>query len=163
MRSDVIQGRADRFLPFLEDELDPMIRREFPTTGDRAGLFGHSHGGRFACYALFSRSPSFGRYIIGSPGNVFPKPLIIDLEERCYAAGKRLDTRAFITLGSLERTSMFKGFDHITETYDKLVERLTDRIYEGFSFTAREYPDQSHISSASLCLAEGLRQLYPAS
>jgi len=163
MGPDVAQGHADRFLRFLEDELDPVIRREFPTTGDRAGLFGHSFGGLFASYALFSRSPSFDRYIIGSPGNVFPEPIVLDLEERCHAAGRRLDASAYITLGSLERAAAFKGFGYIAETYDTLVARLNDRAYEGFSFTAHEYPDQSHVSTANACLFDGLRLLYPAS
>lgn len=163
MGPGVVQGHADRFLRFLEEELDPVIRREFPTTDDRAGLFGHSFGGLFASYALFNRSPLFDRYIIGSAGNVFPEPVILDLEERCHEAGRQLDASAYITLGSLERSAAFEGFGHIAETYDKLVARLNSRAYEGFSFTAHEYPDQSHVSSAYPCLFDGLRLLYPPS
>ena len=161
--SDIVQGRADRFLRFLEEELDPVIRREFPVVDARAGLFGHSYGGLFASYALLSRSPAFDRYLIGSPGNIFPEPLILDLEERCFASGKQLDASVYITLGSLERSSIFASFGYIAETYDKLVARLNERAYEGFRLIAREYPDESHISSAPLCLQDGLRLLYPAS
>ena len=158
---EVPHGHADRFLRFLEDELDPVIRREFPATDDRAGLYGFSNGGLFSAYALFTRSPLFDRFIIGSPGNTFPDDLLLDYEARCHGAGTRLDATAYITCGSLERTSLSPGLRFIPVAYDKLIARLKERDYDGFSFTCREYEGESHVSSMCPCLADGLAILYP--
>ena len=96
---DVGFGQADNFLRFLEDELDPLIRREFPCRPDKAGLFGFSYGGLFALYALFSRSPMFDRYIIGSPGSVVEGDPILEYEERCWAQGPELNARGVYHAG----------------------------------------------------------------
>ena len=158
---DVGFGQADNFLRFLEDELDPLIRREFPCRPDKAGLFGFSYGGLFALYALFSRSPTFDRYIIGSPGSVVEGDPILEYEERCWAQGPELNARAFITLGSMERTSVLSGLRLLAANYDKLVARLEERNYQGLAWSAQEFENESHMSYASHAFSHGLRRLFP--
>ena len=86
---------------------------------------------------------------------------VLDYEARCHGAGTRLDATAYITCGSLERTSIALGLRFIPVTYDKLIARLKERDYDGFSFTYREYEGESHVSSMCPCLADGLGILYP--
>ena len=59
-------GRADRFLAFLEHELHPEIVKRF-RVNKSIGLFGHSQGGLFALYALTKRSPLFSVFGASSP------------------------------------------------------------------------------------------------
>ena len=158
---DVGFGRADRFLRFVEEELDPLIRREFPCLPDKAGLFGFSYGGLFALYALFSRSPTFDRYIIGSPASVIEGDVILEREERCWAGGPELNAEAFITLGSLERTSTLSGLQLLATNYDKLIARLEKRNYKGLDWSAQEFENESHMSYTSMALSHGLRRLFP--
>jgi len=47
------------------------------------GLFGYSYGGLFAAYSLFTRSPSFGTYIIGSMGALHENDIIFKIEQQC--------------------------------------------------------------------------------
>lgn len=155
-------GQADRFLRFLEDELDPLIRREFPCLPGRAGLFGFSYGGLFALYALFSRSQMFDRYIIGSPGSVVEGDLILEYEERCWAEGPELNAGAFITLGSIERTSALTGIQLLAANYDKLIARLEERGYKGLEWSSHVFENESHVSSWPLAFSHGLRRLFPS-
>ena len=158
---DIGFGQADKFLQFLEDELDPLIRSEFPCLPDKAGLFGFSYGGLFALYALFSRSPTFDRYIIGSPGSVIEGDVILEYEDRCWAEGSELNAEAFITLGALERTSALSGLQLLATNYDKLIARLEERNYKGLDWSTREFENESHMSYASMALSHGLRRLFP--
>ena len=158
---DVGFGQADKFLQFLEDELDPLIRREFPCLQDKAGLFGFSYGGLFALYALFSRSPMFDRYIIGSPASVMEGDPILEYEERCWTQSRELNAEAYITLGSLERTSVLSGLQLLAANYDKLIARLAERKYKGLDWSAQEFENESHMSYVNLALSHGLRRLFP--
>ena len=126
-----------------------------------AGLFGHSYGGLLSSYALFSRFPLFDRYIIGSPGNVFPDDFVLGLEQRCWDAGRTLNASAYLTCGALERTSYSQGLRYIAIAYDKLRARLEEREYEGFTLRTREYEGESHVSVGLPTLIDGVGLLYP--
>ena len=158
---DAVHGQADTFLRFIAEELHPVIQEHFPVLDVPAGLFGHSYGGLLSSYALFSRFPLFDRYIIGSPGNVFPDDFVLDLEQRCWDAGQTLNASAYLTCGALERTSYSEGLRYIAVAYDKLRARLAGREYEGFTLHNREYEGESHISVGLPTLIDGIRLLYP--
>ncbi|GAB3383396.1 alpha/beta hydrolase [Amycolatopsis echigonensis] len=62
--------RADAFLGFLTEELNPRIEREYGTAASGHGLFGYSYGGLFSLYAWLSGCPLFESIGAGSPGVV---------------------------------------------------------------------------------------------
>ena len=153
-------GGADNFLRFLEKELHPVISEHFPVLKGRAGLSGFSYGGLFAAYAMLRRSPLFDRYIIGSPADTAAE-ILLQTEKACFAGSKVLDATAYLTCGELERRSALPGLRTIARTYYKLIARLIERDYKGFSFGCREYAGQSHGTYAFACLDDGVDYLYP--
>ncbi|MDP9840684.1 putative alpha/beta superfamily hydrolase [Neorhizobium huautlense] len=78
-------GGAEEFLEFIETELKPHITKVFPVDADRQSLFGHSFGGLFALYTLFSRARSFSRYIAASPSIFWEGCRVLDLENQFLA------------------------------------------------------------------------------
>lgn len=64
---DVRTGGAALFLDFIENRLKPEIRRRAPLAPGRQSLFGHSFGGLFALFALFTRPDAFNDWIAISP------------------------------------------------------------------------------------------------
>src|SRR3546814_19712655 len=48
-------GGADDFLAFIEHELKPLIAQRYPVDARRQILFGHSYGGLFTLYTLFTK------------------------------------------------------------------------------------------------------------
>lgn len=64
---DVRTGGAALFLDFIENRLKPEIRRRAPLDLSRQSLFGHSFGGLFALFALFTRPAAFRDWIAISP------------------------------------------------------------------------------------------------
>lgn len=64
---DVRTGGAEAFLAFLEDELKPEIVGRVAVDRNRQAIFGHSFGGLFVLYALFTRPQAFRDWIAISP------------------------------------------------------------------------------------------------
>ncbi|RVB25201.1 alpha/beta hydrolase, partial [Mesorhizobium sp. M7A.F.Ca.CA.002.10.1.1] len=65
--SEVRTGGAGKFLAFIEDELKPWVASRVTVDASRQALYGHSFGGLFALYALFTRPSSFQTWIAASP------------------------------------------------------------------------------------------------
>lgn len=60
-------GGAEDFLDFIELQLIPRIASRYPVNPKKQSVFGHSLGGFFVLYALFTRPHIFRRYIAASP------------------------------------------------------------------------------------------------
>lgn len=99
-------GGAGDFLDFIEDDLKPAIARDFPVDPQRQALFGHSFGGLFALYALFTRPGSFQAYVAGSPSIWFGERAILETEEMFAADAQRAcsNLRLMIGVGGLEQS-----------------------------------------------------------
>lgn len=74
---EVRTGGAGDFLAFIEDELKPWVASRTRIDEKRQALYGHSFGGLFALYALFTRSLSFRTYIAASPA-IYWEDRVID-------------------------------------------------------------------------------------
>jgi predicted alpha/beta superfamily hydrolase len=59
-------GHSDKFIAFIENELQPYIRSKYSASGDRT-LIGQSLGGLLASEVLLTKPQLFNRYIIVSP------------------------------------------------------------------------------------------------
>lgn len=62
-----VNGGAEFFLDFIEQELMPLIAQRLPIDRSRQSLFGHSLGGYFTLHTLMMRPHMFRSYIAGSP------------------------------------------------------------------------------------------------
>lgn len=59
-------GNSDRFIAFIEKELQPFISSNFPTSSDKT-IIGQSLGGLLAIQILLNKPSLFNKYIIVSP------------------------------------------------------------------------------------------------
>lgn len=66
-RNDPPQGGQDLFLDFIEKRLMPKVAERFKVDQDQRGLVGHSFGGMFGIYALFTRPELFQHVVAISP------------------------------------------------------------------------------------------------
>lgn len=60
-------GGAEKLLDFMEQELMPEISRRYTVDSRCQTLFGHSLGGLFVLFALFTRSQLFTNFLACSP------------------------------------------------------------------------------------------------
>lgn len=61
------QGGQDELLDFLHDKVMPAVAARFPVNPNHQSLYGHSFGGMFTLYTLFTRPEMFNHYISASP------------------------------------------------------------------------------------------------
>ncbi|MBV6285720.1 alpha/beta hydrolase [Pseudomonas aegrilactucae] len=61
------QGGQDLFLDFIEKRLMPRVAERFKVDQDQRSLVGHSFGGMFGVYALFTRPALFQHVVAVSP------------------------------------------------------------------------------------------------
>ncbi|WP_235822256.1 alpha/beta hydrolase [Burkholderia ubonensis] len=95
---------ADRFLDFIEHDLQPWLARQWPIDTGRQTLFGHSYGGLLTLYALLTRPHLFRRYVAASPSIWWSERALLPYADRFAAATTPLDPalRVVVTAGSLE-------------------------------------------------------------
>lgn len=95
---------ADRFLDFVERDLQPWLARQLPIDTQQQTLFGHSLGGLLTLYALLTRAHLFQRYVAASPSIWWGERAVLPYADRFAAQAAPLDPaiRLLVTAGSLE-------------------------------------------------------------
>ena len=73
-------GGAGKFLQFTEQELKPNVNETFEADPARHIFFGHSLGGLFGLYTLFTKPEAFHSYMISSPSIWWNQQCILELE-----------------------------------------------------------------------------------
>ena len=140
-------GGADAFLDFIEEQVKPMVRENYPA-GDDETLVGDSAGGLFALYAMFNRTADYDRYLVGSPAISWDEGMLYD-EEAAYAeANDDLDADLFLSAGALESEGM------ISNTA-KMAERLRSRGYPNLRLTEHVFEGETHLSVVPATLSRG--------
>ena len=98
-------GHADRFLDAIERQLMPWLAQQLPVDAARQTLFGHSFGGLFTLYALFTRPSLFQRHVAASPSIWWGGRAILGHRDNFLqrvAPNHELAHQLLVTAGSLE-------------------------------------------------------------
>jgi predicted alpha/beta superfamily hydrolase len=70
-------GHSDKFIGFIEKELQPFIKKKYKTNSDKT-IIGQSLGGLFATEVLLKKPTLFNKYIIVSPSLWWDKGSLLD-------------------------------------------------------------------------------------
>lgn len=149
-------GRAAQFLDFIRDELIPFIDARYPTVPNERTYAGHSLGGLFGCYTLFTHPDTFTRYIIGSPSLYWGDEVIFRMERDYAASHRNLHARVFVGAGALE-----DGAENpMVRNIRRLESQLRARSYPGLTLTTQVFPDETHLSVWNTNLLRGLITVF---
>ncbi len=151
--------RAEDFLAFLADDLRPQLASEFRFADDHI-LHGHSLGGLFAGYTLFTRPDLFDRMIIGSPAMANVDDAVFKLEREFAAANTALPVEIFVGAGGEEGNEWFLNAGGILTGTTRFIETLNLRDYEGLSVASRFYSGEDHYTVAPRIISDALRHFY---
>lgn len=146
-------GDAGNFCKFVQDELIPMVEKDFHADPSRRILLGHSYGGLFAVYSLFEAPGLFDTLIIGSPTLPYGNRVMFQREQAFAQEHKKLPAKVYLYVAELEEDS------HDTTLTDtlRLAAILQSRHYEGFSLVKHIFPDQNHCEVAAPGFQAGLK------
>lgn len=150
---------ANRFLDFIANELDPLLRQRYELSPEPAGIFGHSYGGLFTAYALAEQRAELDRYILASVGALPGRPM---LERLRTAAPGSLRGRVYLGLGSEEDASAAQYEGDLGVAWHTLVPALAPSRQPRVELRAEIHAGHGHATAPFLNLARGLRWLYSA-
>ncbi|MBB4630858.1 alpha/beta hydrolase [Sphingosinicella soli] len=147
-------GGRKEFLDFLTGKLRTEIGRRYKTDPERQALFGHSLGGLFGLYALYSRPDAFHSIIAASPSIEWNHQGVLS-EERAFTSqlenGKIGRTsRLMIVVGDLD-------VDDDPEPARALADRLDRFSDRGLRVRFTRYEHEGHMSVPARSVTDVLR------
>lgn len=172
-------GGAEAFHQFLQNELKPVIEKDYPVNPQRQALLGNGYGGLFVLHTLFTKPESFQTYIASSPSVWWNNRYILE-EEAAFA--ERLKTQPVkahlvMTVGELEQSLNRNEFDwpeapraeHANKvTRRRMVDNTREMFWRleksqspgGFKITYRIFAEESHKSVIPMALSNALPYVF---
>jgi uncharacterized protein len=146
-------GGAYNFIQFIREKLMPLIDKTYRTIPGDNGILGHSFGGLFGLYALFSQPDTFNRYIIGSAAIEWDNYMLLALAKEFITPTLENPINVFISVGGNEDSGTVSDMQRLVEILqeihsDKL--KLTAYIFEG----------EIHESVIPAHISRGLRMVF---
>lgn len=140
-------GGAEKFYQFINQELMPIIETQYPVNRKHQTLFGHSLGGYFTLWCLFTHPKKFLNYIAISPSIWWNGQELLNIAEHFIANGaNERKNRIFIAVGERE------GF--MVNDATSMASLLADYGLITESYVA---PDENHASVVPTVLSRALR------
>jgi predicted alpha/beta superfamily hydrolase len=162
---------AEDFQKFIANELIPFIDHKYLTIpGDRT-YFGHSVGGGFGLFTLFTQPTLFRNYIISSPGVIFDGETSAGLRYDQYDFVLR-DARKFIashpslnnvrvvvTVGTSEEFEPEYAQWKLTSSFYRLAALLNSAAIQGLQLNTQAFPGEIHETVWPVAFSYGARIL----
>ncbi|KKM19543.1 hypothetical protein LCGC14_1654580, partial [marine sediment metagenome] len=156
--NDPPQGGQDELIAFLQTTLQPEIARRYSITKDRQSLYGHSFGGMFALYAMYTKPELFHHYIVSSPSLWWAHRYLIPHEQRFVEQVKKGN----ISLVDKSLYLLVAEGDDVQERQD--IELLADRMKALSAYGLRSayylQEDEDHMSLPVTISHRVLRQAF---
>ncbi|HVS90553.1 MAG TPA: alpha/beta hydrolase-fold protein [Mucilaginibacter sp.] len=143
-------GGAGAFLSYITKELIPHINRAYHTSGSNS-LFGHSYGGLFALYALFTAPDTFDSYIAGDPSLWWDNGVMDTL-----ARQKLPGVKGFKSLYLTSRS----GNAYHDMGIDKMEAILRSSAPPGLHWKTNQYDGETHVSAQFKSAYDGIKFSY---
>ncbi len=147
-------GHAENFLNFLKDELVPFLESKYRTDDSQRTLSGHSLGGLFALYTLFSEPQLFQNYIASSPYTSYDLYELLSLEEKNKIEIENANSNLFISYGATEDEEKYV----LPNT--KIVEHIQQRGSDYINLKFRIFDEGVHFSTPAEAMAYGLMHSF---
>lgn len=161
-------GGADAFLDTLALDIMPAVERRFAIDPARRGLFGHSFGGLFSLYTLFTRPTLFSAYAAVSP-SLWWNPAAMASAERRFIADAPPGRRLMLMVGGAEEPPPQRIDDIETDDSRRLRDkrmvtragalaaRLSQLGPERLALRHAVATDENHASIVPVAIARWLR------
>lgn len=148
-------GGAPEFLMFIENELIPIIERDFnvDTTRESRVILGHSYGGLFGAYAFAVNNKVFGNYIMLSPSLWFDNEVSMILEKENRVGNKDIRQLVFMGIGEAENSGKMQA------PFEAHYQILRDN-YSNIGLSKNREDDLSHMGSKDPNIVKGLTYYF---
>ena len=139
-----------RFRDFITGKVKELVSERCRISQSRDILVGHSWGGAFALFTLFSAPEAFDGYLSCSPP-VYESDLL-DLEEQFSEKPEETHSQLLLCVGGDEGRFLAGVLE--------MARQLEGRAYKDLSFASQVFEDENHSSVIMPAIAKGLRELF---
>jgi len=144
-----ISGGADKYISFLREELIPYIENKYPCNGTRS-LYGHSYGGTFSAYVLFSNPDLFSTYYSTDPAYWYNNGYVPGLASERTTP---FESQKTLWIAGIESTYRSMGSD-------KMDSVLKSRGIKNLNWKFVTFPNEKHNSVRLKAIYDGLKYVY---
>ena len=152
-------GRSEKFISFIEKELQPFVDNRYKTNSSRT-LIGHSLGGLVATEILFKKPELFDKYIIISPSLWWDNGSLLEMKPEILNATFSRPTSVYIGVGK-------EGFTPsmpprvMEEDAKRLAEKIKATRNRSFTVYFDFLPLEDHATVTHQAVFNAFRMLYP--
>ena len=152
-------GHSDRFMAFLEQELQPYIEKKYKTNHART-LIGQSLGGLLATEILLKKPALFNKYIIVSPSLWWDNGSLLDAPSAVLQTDFQTRTDVYIGVGKEGLTP--GDIPRVMEVdANLLAEKLKNAAGKSLHVYFDYLPQEDHATIAHQAIFNAFRMLYP--
>lgn len=152
-------GHSDRFISFIEDELQPFIESKYKANGTRT-IIGQSFGGLLATEILLKKPALFNKYIIVSPGLWWDNGSLLNQNSDLLQEGFSHKTDIYIGVGKEGLTPT-----EIPRVMEVDANLLAEKIKAGRSKNVRVFfdylPQEDHATIMHQAVSNAFKFLNP--
>lgn len=153
-------GHSDKFISFIEKELQPFIEKKYKGSSSDKTIIGQSLGGLLATEILLKKTSLFNRYIIISPSLWWDNGSLLKMDADILKETFTHRTDVYIGVGKegLAPTSI----PHVMEVEANLLaEKLKNTKSKSLNMYFDYLPQENHATVTHQAIFNALRILFP--
>jgi predicted alpha/beta superfamily hydrolase len=151
-------GGGKRFQLFLKNELIPFIEANYRVRSIDRTIVGHSLGGLFGAYTLFTEPGLFQRYILVSSSLWYADKHIFHIEQAFSESHDTLNAKVYFCVGQWENSKKLNIF--MPADQKNFVRQIKSRNYKGLTLSSHVFQRETHNSVFPAALSRGLRVVF---
>jgi uncharacterized protein len=163
---------AEDFQRFIENELVPVIDEKYETIPGERTYFGHSLGGSFGLFTLFTKPHLFKRYIISTPALMYHGEssagmhyenndfLLRNARNFIHSRPSLDGVRIYMSVGAEEEfESTITEFQFTSSLY-RLAALLRAAAIPGLELTTEVFPGETHLTVWPIAFIHGIQATF---
>jgi predicted alpha/beta superfamily hydrolase len=152
-------GESEKFIAFIERELQPYIDRRYKTTSSRT-IIGQSLGGLLATEILFKKPHLFDKYIIISPSLWWDNGSLLELKPEILYPNFFRKIDVYVGVGK-EGFAPSKTPRVMEDDARKLAEMIKSARNRNVTVRFDYLPEEDHATVTHQAVFNAFRMLYP--
>lgn len=153
-----VSGGAPAFRDLLAKRILPFVDRSYRTIpGDRT-LVGHSYGGLFGSFVLFTKPELFSRYVLVSPSLWYDNRVAFGIEKTFRESHSALPARVYWAVGERE----INETRSMVADLENFVGQVEGHEYASLVSRRETLDNETHNSVFPRALSNGLRFVFEA-
>jgi predicted alpha/beta superfamily hydrolase len=153
-------GHSDKFISFIENELQPFIQKKYKATGSKT-IIGQSLGGLLVTEILLKKPELFSKYIIISPSLWWDNASLLNHASPIFQENFSRKTDIYIGVGKEGLTPT--SIPHVMEVdANLLAEKIKNTQSKSVTVYFDYLPQEDHATISHQAIFDAFRMLYPA-